>query len=52
MALFKEDKRAAYMGLIGGAIALLILVYGMVQITNRKFEGHGEPGAPAAQTGH
>ena len=50
MALYKEDKKAAYMGLIAGAIALLIVVYGMVQITNRKFASHQS--APGVETGH
>ena len=50
MALYSEDKPAAYVGLIAGAIALLIIIYGMVQITNAKFEGHGS--GSAVETGH
>ena len=52
----RADARAAFMGLIFGAIALLIIVYGIVQLTNRKFAGHAAPaaapaaGAPAAPT--
>lgn len=41
----KADARAAYMGLIIGAIALLGLCYVIVQLTARKFEGHAPPGA-------
>ena len=50
MALYKEDKPSAFIGLIAGAIALLILVFGMVQITNAKFEGH--QASPGAEAGH
>ena len=41
-----SDMRAAFTGLIVGAIALLAVVVAIVMLTNRKFEGHGE--APAA----
>ena len=44
----KADARAAYMGLIFGAIALLGIVYTIVHFTAKKFEGHAEPAA--AQT--
>lgn len=43
----KADARAAFMGLIFGAIALLAMCYTIVQLTNKKFEGH-EAAAPAA----
>ena len=46
------DARAAFMGLIFGAIALLILVYGIVKWTSSRFEGHAPApaaGAPPAQ---
>ena len=43
----KTDARAAFMGLIFGAIALLAICYVIVQLTNRKFEGHSAA-APAA----
>lgn len=43
----KADARAAFMGLIFGAITLLALVYTIVLLTARKFEGHAAP-APAA----
>lgn len=41
----KADARAAFIGLITGAIFLLAFCYAIVQLTNRKFAGH----APAAQ---
>jgi hypothetical protein len=44
----KADARAAYMGLIFGAIALLAICYAIVQLTAKKFEGHAA--APAGQT--
>ena len=52
MPIYEGDKKAAYMGLIGGALLLLALVYGMVQITSASFEGHGPAPAGAAQPGH
>jgi hypothetical protein len=42
----KGDARAAFTGLILGMIALLAICYAIVQLTNRKFEGHAA--APAA----
>ncbi len=41
-----SDMRAAFTGLIVGALALLAVVVTIVMLTNRSFEGHGE--APAA----
>jgi glucose uptake protein GlcU len=48
--------RAAFTGLIGGVIALLLVVTGIVMLTNKKYEGHeaapagahapAAPGAP------
>jgi hypothetical protein len=35
-----SDMRAAFTGLIAGAIVLLLVVTGIVMLTNRKFEGH------------
>lgn len=43
----KADARAAFMGLIFGAIALLIIMYTIVYLTNKQYEGHSA--APAAQ---
>ena len=45
----KGDARAAFMGLIFGAIALLAICYTIVQLTSKKFEGHSAA-APAGQT--
>ena len=42
----KADARAAFMGLIGGAIALLAIILVIVHLTNKKFEGHAAA-APA-----
>jgi hypothetical protein len=49
-----SDMRAAYMGLIVGALALLAVVVTIVMLTNRKFEGHNEAPAtaPAAAAPH
>ena len=54
MALHKEDKKAAFTGLIAGAILVLVMVVGIVKWTNGKFAGHAAEGgeAPAAQSGH
>ena len=43
----KGDARAAFTGLIVGAIVLLALLYTIVMLTNRKFAGHAAE-APAA----
>jgi hypothetical protein len=47
MALFPEDKRAAYSGLIVGAIALFIVVFSIVKITNGAYADHGAEGGAA-----
>jgi hypothetical protein len=56
MALYKEDKKAAFVGLIGGAILVLAMCLVIIQWTNAQFAGHGaaEGGAaaPAGQTTH
>lgn len=45
----KADAKAAFTGLIVGAIALLAIMYTIVQLTNKKFEGHSAAAsAPAA----
>jgi hypothetical protein len=41
-----SDMRAAFMGLILGSLVLLALVFTVVKLTARSFEGHGA--APAA----
>lgn len=43
----KADARAAFAGLIVGVLVLLAIMYGIVQLTNRKFAGHSAT-APAA----
>ena len=40
-ASHESDRTAAYRGLILGAIALLVIVYSIVQFTNRLFAGEG-----------
>ena len=49
-----SDKVPAFLGLIGGAIVLGALMYGIVLWANAQFAGHGAASttAPAAQTGH
>ena len=48
----KADARAAFIGLIGGAIALLAMVVIIVTLTNKKFASHAaaEPAATAPTT--
>ena len=54
MALHPSDKPAAFAGLIGGAIFILIVCYAMVMWTNSLFEGHtpGRPAPAGAPAGH
>ena len=47
-----SDKGAAFVGLFGGLILLLAVVYGIVVWTNGKYAGHGEGAAAAAETKH
>jgi hypothetical protein len=50
MALYPEDKRAAFIGMIVTTIALLVLTLVVVEFTNRQFAGHAqEKGAPTKQ---
>ena len=51
MSLYKEDKAAAFTGLIGGAIFIAAFCYAIVLWTNSKFEGHAPGAAPAATQG-
>jgi len=47
----KADARAAFMGLIGGALALLIIVYTIVHFTAKKFDAHtATPASSSAPT--
>ena len=43
----KADARAAFMGLIFGAIALFAIMYTIVRLTNARYASHSE--AAAAQ---
>ncbi|MEY4957232.1 MAG: hypothetical protein RL409_1489 [Gemmatimonadota bacterium] len=43
-----SDKGAAFMGLIGGAIFIGAILYGIVIWTNGKFAGHEEKKAAVA----
>jgi hypothetical protein len=42
-----DDKGAAFTGMIVTAVALFIIAFTIVKLTNMKFAGH-EAGAPAA----
>jgi hypothetical protein len=44
------DKSAAFTGFILGAIAIFVIVFAIVRMTNAKYAGHGEGAAPAAAT--
>jgi len=44
------DMGAAFTGLIGGAILLGAILYGVVQWTNSRFEGHAAGEKKAAIT--
>jgi hypothetical protein len=41
----KSDARAAFMGLIFGALVLLGMVYTIVKLTNAKYANHSEAAA-------
>ena len=41
----KADARAAFMGLILGAIALFAIMYTIVRLTNAKYARHSEAAA-------
>jgi hypothetical protein len=44
------DKPAAYMGLVGAVIFLLVVVITIVSLTNKKYAGEAPEGAAAAAT--
>ena len=47
------DKSAGFSGLILGAIALFVMMFGIVRMTNAKYAGHGAAGAKAgAEASH
>lgn len=43
-----SDRKAAFTGLIAGAIAVFIILFATVKLTNAQFAGHGEPHPPEA----
>ena len=45
------DKSAAFTGLILGAIAIFIVLFAIVRLTNAKYAGEHEA-APAAEASH
>ena len=45
----KADARAAFTGLLVGAIVLFAILFTIVELTNKKFEGH-RAGAEASAT--
>ena len=44
-----EDRNAAFTGLIVGAVALLIICFTIVKLTDLKFGAHEKPAAQAAK---
>lgn len=44
-----EDRNAAFTGLIVGVVALFVLCFGIVKMTNAKFASHEKPAAEAAK---
>lgn len=44
------DKSAGFTGLILGAIAIFLVMFAIVRLTNAKYAGHSE--APAAAVSH
>ena len=48
MSLYPQDKPAAFMGLVGGAVFIAAVVFGLVNWTNARFAAHHAEAAPAA----
>jgi hypothetical protein len=47
------DKSAGFSGLILGAIAIFVIMFGIVRMTNAKYAGHkAEAGVEAPAAGH
>ena len=42
------DKSAGFIGLILGSIAIFVIVFAIVRLTNAKYAGHEEGETPAA----
>lgn len=40
MSLHAVDKKAAFIGLFGGALLVLVMVLGLIKWTNAQFAGH------------
>ncbi len=49
MSLYPEDKKAAFVGLFGGAILVLVMVLGLISWTNSRFAEHNPPAAEATK---
>lgn len=47
MPLYKGDKAAGFIGMIITTLALFVIAFTIVQLTNAKFAGHGEANAEA-----
>lgn len=47
MSLYPQDKPAAFMGLVGGAVLIAALCFALVQWTNAQFASHHAEAAPA-----
>jgi hypothetical protein len=45
------DMRAAFTGLVAGAVVLFVILFGIVKMTNAKYAGH-EGAKPAAESAH
>ncbi len=39
------DKPAGFIGLVAGALSIFVVIYTIVLLTNKKFEGHRAAGA-------
>jgi hypothetical protein len=46
------DKKAGFMGLIIGGIAVFLIAWGIVHLTNRKYAGEKGETPAAAEAGH
>ena len=49
MALHTKDKAAGLTGLIVGAIAIFAILITVIELTNKKFEGHTATAAEATK---
>ncbi len=44
-----EDRKAAFTGLVVGVVALVVLVTGIVKLTNARIDAREKPAAHASQ---